>query len=43
MSYQTLPEVIKHLFTEKEYLSIPEEEKRTLQTDLTNPEVEEDG
>jgi hypothetical protein len=41
--YKSLPETIKHAFTEKEYLSMPDEEKKTLQFDMTNPEVGEDG
>lgn len=42
MTYQELPEVIKHVFTEKEYLSMPDEEKRSIVIDMTHPEVTED-
>lgn len=41
--YLTLPEAIRHVFTEKEYNAMPDEEKKSLQYDMTHPEVPEDG
>lgn len=41
--YNSLPECIRFIFTEKEYNAMPDEEKKTLQDDMTNPEVPEDG
>jgi hypothetical protein len=39
--YDELPESIKCAFTPKEYAWMDDEQKRTLQQDMTNPEVEE--
>lgn len=40
--YQRLPECVKASFSDKEYNSMPDEEKRTLIHDMTHPEVGED-
>jgi len=40
--YESLDEVVKAQLTEKEYLALPDELKKTLMADITMPEVEED-
>lgn len=39
--YPSLPESVKVAFSPRDYASMPDEERRTLLYDLTNPEVEE--
>lgn len=40
--YSNLPEAIKAVITQSEYAWMPDELKKTLQQDMTMPEVAED-
>jgi hypothetical protein len=40
--YDTLPKVIREMYTPKEYVYLPDELKRTLIEDETTPDVDDD-